>query len=587
MAAKTRSFLRSGFAVAFVVGVYAILVLPTLNHLGIGWDEQTDLGIARTYSEGAGGWLIGSDVDPVNVRLPMAASAVWFEIFTPELEAARVLACILGAFTLIAVMTFCRRELDARKAFAAGLLLATSPYFLAYSKSAFSDGDAFITCAVAMLLVGLAYLRKERNLGWGAATAVALGAALACKISAVATIPAIAVVLLLPASDEPVPQESLSRRTWTVLVTLLVLLYVSVFGGWEIGKRLTTGPYEEAGLAFLALHASLVVALWLAVLTVAWLHRGERLQRGRLTAFVLVLGGMTFFVLPPLHTTNPDIFNSLIGAFLFSNVKQPAMFALEAAALHFAVIAIKPSLLIGLAAWLSVCVAAARLRARPELRLPLLFVVCYLLFLLSLPWAQTYYMLPAFPPLAILLADMGVEFFDRRRTAAVTLAVAASLLLGIDLARSYPDYHLNGYQWVGANLWGGRPTIGSRSLVQMPTDGAEQALRWIDARAEPSDTVVTFVRPWHIIAATIPKPHYTLVNGRDDPGAITRADYVVTTLAAEIRHGHRMDNPTEVWAVPYDREQLERDFTRVHSLMRAFDLEVATVWQRKRSEPER
>ena len=72
-----------------------------------------------------------------------------------------------------------------------------------------------------------------------------------------------------------------------------------------------------------------------------------------------------------------------------------------------------------------------------------------------------------------------------------------------------------------------------------------------------------------------------------DPGAITRADYVVTTLAAEIRHGHRMDNPTEVWAVPYDREQLERDFTRVHSLMRAFDLEVATVWQRKRGEPER
>jgi len=586
MAARTDSFLRSGFAVAVVVGVYAILVLPTLNHLGIGWDEQTDLGIARSYSEEPGGWLIGSDVDPINVRLPMAASAVWFEIFAPELEAARMLACILGAFTLMATMAFCRRELDARKAFAAGLLLATSPYFLAYSKAAFSDGDAFITCAVAMLLVGLAYLRKERSLGWGAVTAVALGAALASKISAVATIPVIAIALLLPASDEHPPQESLSRRTWTVLVTLLALLYLSVFGGWEIGKRLTAGPYEEVGLAFLALHASLVIALWVAVLVVAWLHRGKRLQRGRLTAFVLVLGGMTFFVLPPLHTTNPDIFNGLIGAFLFSNVESPAMFALEAAALHFAVIAIKPSLAIGMAAWLSVCVAAARLRARPELRLPLLFVICYLLFLLRLPWAQTYYMLPAFPPLAILLADMGVEFFARKRTAAITLAVGASLLLGIDLARSYPDYHLNGYQWVGANMWGGRPTIGSRSLVQMPTDGAEQALQWVDAHAEAGDTVVTFVRPWHIIAATIPRPDYTLVNGRDEPGAIARGDYVVTTLAAEIRHGHGMNNPNKVWAIPYDREQLERDFTRVHSVMRAFDLEVATVWQRKRSKPE-
>ena len=203
MAARIDSFLRSGFAVAVVVGVYAILVLPTLNHLGIGWDEQTDLGIALSYSAEPGGWLIGSDIDPINVRLPMAASAVWFEIFAPELEAARMLACVLGALTLVAVIAFCRRELDARKGFVAGLLLATSPYFLAFSKSAFSDGDAFITCAMAMLLTSLAYLRKERSIGWGAVTAIALGAALASKISAVAAIPVIAVALLLPASDEP------------------------------------------------------------------------------------------------------------------------------------------------------------------------------------------------------------------------------------------------------------------------------------------------------------------------------------------------------------------------------------------------
>jgi asparagine N-glycosylation enzyme membrane subunit Stt3 len=587
MAERIDSFLRSGFAVAVVVGFYAILVLPTLNHLGIGWDEQTDLGIALSYGSEPGGWLIGSDVDPINVRLPMAASAVWFEIFAPELEAARALACILGAFTLVAVIVFCRRELDARKAFVAGLLLATSPYFLAYSKSAFSDGDAFVTCAIATLLASLAYLRKERSLGWGAVSAVALGAAFASKISAVAAIPVIAVVLLLPASDEPAQEETLSHRAWTLLVTLLALLYVTVFGGWEIGKRLTSGPYEDAGLGFLALHASLVIGLWIVVLIVCWRQRGDRLRPGKLTAFVLVLGGMTFFALPPLHTTNPDVFNSLIGAFLFSNVESPLMFALEAAALHFAVIAIKPSLVIGVCAWISLGVAAVRVRKRPELRLPLLFVACYLLFLLRLPWAQTFYMLPAFPPLAILLADMGVELFDRRRRAAVALAIAAIALLGVDLVRSHPDYHLNGYQWVGASVWGGRPTIGARSLVQIPTDGSEQALRWVDARAQPGETVVTFVRPWHIIAATIPRPDYALVNGLDDPGAIARGDYVVTTLGAEIQHGYGMDDPTDVWAVPYDTERLERDFTRVHSERRAFDLEAAAVWRRKRPEPQR
>ncbi len=587
MAARIDSFLRSGFAVAVVIGVYATLVLPTLNHLGIGWDEQTDLGIALAYSAEPGGWLIGSDIDPINVRLPMAASAVWFEIFAPELEAARMLACVLGALTLVAVIAFCRRELDARKGFVAGLLLATSPYFLAFSKSAFSDGDAFITCAMAMLLTSLAYLRKERSIGWGAVTAIALGAALASKISAVAAIPVIAVALLLPASDEPTREETLTRGAWTALMTLLALLYATVFGGWEIGKRLASGPYETAGFAFLALHASLVVGLWIAVLVVSWRHRGERPSRGKLTAFVLVLGCMTFFALPPVHTSNPDVFNSLIGAFLFSNIESPLMFALEAAALHFSVIAIKPSLLIGACAWLGVGVATVRIRTRPELRLPLLFVICYLLFLLRLPWAQTFYMLPAFPPLAILLADMGVELFDRRRAAAAALAVAAIALLGVDLVRSHPDYHLNGYQWVGAGVWGGRPTIGARSLVQIPTDGAEQALRWVDTHAQSGDTVVTFVRPWHIIAATLPGPDYALVDGLDEPGAIARGDYVVTTLGAEIRHGYGMDDPTGVWAVPYDRERLERDFTRVHSVKRAFDLEAAAVWQRKRAEPQR
>jgi hypothetical protein len=580
MTARVDAFLRSGFALAVVVGAYAALVLPTLNHLGIGWDEQTDLEVALAYGAEPGGWLIGSDIDVINVRLPMAATALWFAAFAPELEAARLLACVLGALTLVAVVVFCRRELDARKGFVAGLLLATNPYFLAYSKSAFSDGDAFVTCALAWLLTSLAHLRHERSIGWGAVTAVALGAALASKISAVAAIPVVAIALLLPAKDEPVRDETLTRGAWTALVALMAALYVSVFGGWEIGKRLAAEHYEEAGLAFLGAHAAVVVGLWIATLVVARSNRGARPTRVRLATFVLMFGALSFFALPPLHTTNPDVFNSLIGAFLYSNIGSPPRFALEAAALHFAVIAIKPSLLIGAGAWIALVVAALRVRARPELRLPVLLVACYGLFLLRLPWAQTFYMLPVFPALVILLTDLFVELWDRRRGVAAALAAAAVALLAVDLAGSHPDYHLNGYQWVGARIWGGRPTIGARSVVQIPTDGAEQALRFVDANAQPGETVVSFVRPWHIIAATLPRPDYTLVNGLDDPSAIARADYVVTTLGAEIRHGYGVDDPVEVWAAPYDRERLERDFTRIYRVERAFGLEAAAVWRR-------
>jgi hypothetical protein len=189
-------------------------------------------------------------------------------------------------------------------------------------------------------------------------------------------------------------------------------------------------------------------------------------------------------------------------------------------------------------------------------------------------------MLPAFPALAILLADLGFELYDRRRRSALMLAAAAAAFLAADLVRSYPDLHMNGYQWVGARVWGGRPTLGARSLVQIPTDGAEQALRWVDEHAQPSDTVVTFVRPRHILAATISLDRYRVIDGLENPGAIASADWVVTTLGAELRHGYGADDPDGVFALPYDADRLKREFRPVHRVVRAFGLEVAGVWRR-------
>jgi hypothetical protein len=566
-----------------VIAVYLLLLLPTVAHHGIGWDEQTDYGVALAYLQQPGGWLVGSDIDPINVRLPMATSAAVFALLgRPSLITARLVSCALGVATLIAVFVFCRRELDDRKAVVACSILATSPYYLAYTKAAFTEGDVFVTCALAWLLVCLAGLRRERSLGWGALTGVVLGAAMASKISGIAAVPVVLVSVMWPAKDEADSAEALPPRAWTAIAGLLAALYVGVFGGWELGRALSA----ERSVGFLAGHAAFVVALWLAVLAMAARHRDARLGRGRLASLVLLLGGLSFFVLPPLHTTNPDIFRNLIGAFLFSNFASPASFAFEAAALHFAVIALKPSPLIGLAMWLGLALACFRVRARPELRIPLLLTICYLLFLLRLPWAQPFYMLPAFPILAILLADCSVECFDRRRTAATLLATVALVFLGADLVRSHPDFHLNGYQWVGARIWGGRPTLGARSLVPVPPDGAEQALRWVNQHAQPGDTVVTFVRPWHIRDAVLQQQAFRVVDGLEEPAAISGADWVVTTLGAEINHGYGAENPSEVFAIPYDAEILRRDFTRVFSVNRAFDLEVAGVWQR-RPQPQR
>ena len=116
--------------------------------------------------------------------------------------------------------------------------------------------------------------------------------------------------------------------------------------------------------------------------------------------------------------------------------------------------------------------------------------------------------------------------------------------------------------------------------MQIPTDGAEQALRWLDERARPGDTVVTFIRPRHILAATIPRARYRVIDGLQNPGAIAGADWVVTTLGAELRHGYGADDPDSVFALPYDAALLKHEFRPVHRVVRAFDLEVANVWHR-------
>jgi hypothetical protein len=109
----------------------------------------------------------------------------------------------------------------------------------------------------------------------------------------------------------------------------------------------------------------------------------------------------------------------------------------------------------------------------------------------------------------------------------------------------------------------------------------EQALRWVDSRAQPDETVVTFLRPRHILEATIPNATYRVIDGLSERRAIEHADWVVTTLGAELSIGNRSKNPRKVFRVPYNAAWLGSQFTQVHSVKRAFDLEVARVWRRR------
>ena len=266
--------------------------------------------------------------------------------------------------------------------------------------------------------------------------------------------------------------------------------------------------------------------------------------------------------------------------------RDPTFFA-EAAVLHLGSVLFKSSPLVGLGLLVSPFAAALQWRAKPEIRFPMFLLGSYVFGLLLLPLAQTFYMMPVLPILAILAADRLLTLAGRHRRTALVLGACAVLGLVVDLALCYPDYNLNGYQYLGARFLGGRPTVGYRSIVQTTSDGVEQMGRWLNDNARHGDRVAVYVHPWHILEATCPDREFRLVPG-DALSVRTRPDYVVIHINATLWQPWSVPFSTHalrsregsVWWEPYDAAWLQTHFTKVATVRRAFGIEMASVWER-------
>jgi hypothetical protein len=293
---------------------------------------------------------------------------------------------------------------------------------------------------------------------------------------------------------------------------------------------------------------------------------------------VLALG--TFVLAPPAHLTNPAVLGALLGRFR-SEMGTGAALMIEAGALHVGSVLLKSSLPLGAGMLLAPVAAAFQARRRPALRFPLLVLLTYAGGLVVLPIAQTFYSVPLLPILAVLAADQFERLAASRRAAAGAVAALVAAWLVVDLVRCYPDYNLNGYQYVGSRMLFGRSTIGYRSIVQTPSDGVEQLARWLGENVEPEERVVACIDPWHIVGAVLPDPAFALADVRDR-GLSTRPDYLVTQINCQIRHGWGRDDPSgDVFSAPYDQAELAARYVKIGSLQRAFGLEVASIWQRR------
>jgi 4-amino-4-deoxy-L-arabinose transferase-like glycosyltransferase len=577
---------RFAAALALIVLVYLALSLPLVGHQGTNWDEQTDLEIAEVYTQSWRGLITGSRIEGHQVRLPAYSVALlaWAGLDLGTVSA-RLVSCAVGALSILLVAMFARHAVGDAKALLAAAIVATSPYFIAYSHLAFTEGDAFVTCATGAVLWTAERFRRSPTWPRSCGLGLALGLAVSTKISAAMLVVAVALVVLLPSAWSVLPAHGRNRAK----EALPWILASSALGAWLLLQMVTTGsalwPWRQfipsvlwGPIARLALIASLGTGL----LIWAFRRRASDMPAVARLVHPLLLAVATFFTAPIVHTTNPAVLAGILYESRQTTGGFDPGFALEAAALHFAVILLKPSLLIGGLLWLATLRAAVLARRRPELRLPVAMYAIYSAFLLTLSWAQTRYMLPMLPIMAVLLADAIVDLARRHRHTMAAVALAAIGLLAWDYRLCYPDLNLNGYQWVGARYWAGRSTLGYRAIAQVGSDGAEQVLRWTALHAPPGSRVASYLPP-HLTRSVLGGQPVEVINGFKDRDALLHADYVLSSLNAELRRHPPPDAVADdVLAFPwYDRGTLEVRFHKVFSVRRAFDLEVASVWRRR------
>jgi hypothetical protein len=556
------------------LAVYGLLLVPTVARQGISWDEQTDLLIARAYLASPDGWLVGSPSDPSQTRLPMFVVAILYRLLgVSDLLTGRYASMVVGALTIAGCWVLARRLFGESRAAVASMLLATSPFFLSFARVAFTETDVYLACTLIWLLVALETLRSSTTVGRAATVGLLLGLCLSAKATALALLPA-AWFALWEGGDGKGERVHAAQPAAAGLVAALAMIATvgvaqsTPAAGWSAALR-----WQLIGAAALA---------WIAVVGWAVRQRRAAAHRVSLGAFFTGLALLTAVIVPPDHLTNPAILQGLFSR-LDHEVAWKAGFMLEAAVLHVLSIAFKSGLLVGAWILVSALISVVQLPSRVELRVPLLAAAGYFVGLEFLPIAQTYYVVPLLPVLMVLAADQFLRLSSRMPSLALPLAGAAVLLLGSDLARCYPDYNLNGYQWLGARALAGRPSIGYRSVVYTPSDGVQQEFEWLNANAAPGKVVLSYVRPWHIVFMTSPFARFRVVDGSQR--RVPSPDYVVTEINALLPWEVAAGSGDDVFRLPYDPAWLEKNYTKVFAVTRAFGIEVATVWQRREAPP--
>ena len=564
-----------------ILAGYALLIIPTVNRLGVGWDEATDFVIAKAYQTPQG-MLLGLSWDLSQTRMPMFLAALVFKLFgNSNLILARFTTVLVGGVTLWGVFVYGKECFSPATGLLAAGLLAINPFFLSFARSAFTESDMYVACALVWLLVALRRLEMRPTLGWILLNSIFISFAISSKATAIVILPVVCVTFVLQQVYAPV-----SRDEYKVNILDKVSIHsVWLWSGWTIffmlvgilvSRQLNSGSYPT--ILYILNYGFVCLGWFIALVWAVW-NRNATTHPIALAAFLAGFSLLTFLIMPPEHLANSRIINSL-----FSRADEEMTFSLaylmELAALHTSILFLKSTPILGFGLLAGFVVSLTQWRQR-ELTMPLLFVSVYFMLLISLPLGQTFYTIPILPILSLLAAHQLLRFRWQRPQISLAIILLGLAWWGVEMKQIFPDYHLNGYQWTGARPLFGRSSVGYRSIVYVPLDGVQQAMGWLNIHAISDQKALLYAAPQYIIDTLAPDPKYAILYGHES-SLNSKPDYVVVHITSVIRQGEGSDTPERnIFEYPFDVDTLQREYKKVFSVQRAFDIEMVSIWKRK------
>ena len=473
--------------------------------------------------------------------LPMYATAAVWLATGPSLPAARLLSMAVGASTVVALWALGRRWLGRPTALLAATLLSLSPYFLGFARTALTEGDAF--CALPVLLALLAFDTYQRRRDGRALVllSAALGLAASAKFFAGLLVPLLALCDLWATRGGAAGPETGAETAAGAL-----LGWVSVPAGL-VGLTALAAQGHQATLASLLWVASV---LSLLALTAYVLTRGAVPWPPRWAWLAIALLAPTFcLAVFPAHVLQPGVLQQVLDRTHHWDGQPPLVFLGAHLRLYSGIVLLKLGLPLGLLSMAALGWASLRARRHPGLRVLVAVLGGYVAFLVTLPLGQTFYLMSIYPLLVLVLAGFLVEMTTalryrgwlRRAWLGLVLGAHGWLLWG--LVHVYPEFGWYGYETIGTR-WLGEEARGYRQVIQVTTDGTEDAVRWSLTHMPAGARLVSVLSAYHVVEALVagqPLPFVVLQRPGDPTGVCTgppeEAAYVLVDLNTVLTEG--------------------------------------------------